>query len=72
MTLNKQELTFTLTIKEVSVWMVAVAASARSGKGTIFPWDSCPFFKQHEELVRLTGHCAEEHQRLRSELEATA
>ena len=55
---------FTLSVKEVSVWMAALRSAAKNSSVPIIPWDSCPFLQQHWELVRLTGYGAADHQDL--------
>jgi hypothetical protein len=64
MTLDSQEMCFTLTAKDVSVWMAALRMAANHSSVPIIPWDSCPFLGQHKELVRLTGYGARDHEDL--------
>lgn len=68
MTITAHNLSFTLTVKEVSVWMVALRMAAKKNIGGTLPWDSCSFLAQHAELVRLTGYGAGDHEDLRTYL----
>lgn len=62
--------TFTLTEKEVAVWMASLRAASRSAaKGVqMFPWDSCPFLRQHADLSELTGRDKIAHEDLESDI----
>jgi hypothetical protein len=70
MEITQHNMVFSLTVKDVGVWMAALSRAATTSTVQIFPWDSCPFLKQHAELVRLTGYGAGDHKDLRAELEA--
>lgn len=70
MTITKHEMTFNLSVKEVETWMVALRYMALNAKVQMIPWDSCPFFKQHLQLARLTGYCTADHERMADELAA--
>lgn len=65
MTINSQTIQMTLTPKEISVWMAALRLAAKKRTVPIIPWDECPFFKQHGELVKITGYGAGDHEDLR-------
>ena len=71
MNLKNHDLVFSLTVKEVGVWMVALRMAAKQHIYCI-PWDSNPFLEQHKELVRLTGFGAGDHEDLHAFLEKTA
>jgi hypothetical protein len=71
MKITEHNLTFTLTIKEVETWMTAVRqATLNQNNVRIVPRDACPFFKQHGELVRLTGYGAHDHEEMKRVLAA--
>lgn len=55
MKLEHDGYTVKLTIGDVSVWMAALYQACKESKVEIFPADSCPFYLQHRELVRMTG-----------------
>lgn len=61
MKIDNHQMSFTLSVKEVSVWMASLRQSALSSSVTFYPWDSCPFYKQHKELIRLTGYSSGDH-----------
>ena len=50
-----QEFTLKLKARDIRVWMEALRIAANKAKGCMLPWDHCPFYNQHEELVKLTG-----------------
>lgn len=57
MELTQHQLTINLTVKELQIWMAALRLAAKEAMKTpIIPWDSCPFYRQHEQLVKLTGY----------------
>jgi len=65
MKLNSQTLTFELSAKELSVWMVALRHAAKTLKDD-YPgdWKNNPFLLQHFNLVGQTGFCSGDHQDL--------
>lgn len=70
MKITTHELSFTLTEKDLSVWMAALRLASKHSSVPIIPWDSCPFLAQHKELVRLTGYGSGDHQDLHEYLKA--
>jgi len=58
---DSHEITVTLSIKELDVWMTALRRAAKTSDVSVITWDHCPFLKQHNELVRLTGYGEREH-----------
>lgn len=67
MDINSHQLGFTLTVEDLGVWMSALRLAARDAVPVV-PWDSCPFVKQHKELVRLSGFGTNDHARLLEDL----
>ncbi len=64
MKIISHELSFTLSVRELEIWMAALRQASRSSTVPVIPWDSCPFLKQHLELVNLTGWGGGDHEEL--------
>lgn len=69
MILKEHGMTFSLTIKELDVWLTSLRHSAtRTDRVRMIPWDSCPFFIQHRDICRLTGFGVPDHERMAESL----
>jgi len=65
MTIKTHHLVLEMSVRELEVWMSALRMAAKQRAGQVTPWDSCGFFIQHGELVRLTGYSAGDHEDLK-------
>lgn len=63
MTIDRHDITLTLSVKEVSTVMVGLRMAARNS-GLHIPWSSCPFLQLHKDFVRVTGFSSGDHDEL--------
>lgn len=59
-----------LSEDDLKVWMMALRHAALAAAGESCNPLSCPFYLQHEELVRRTGLLEKQHEELRNFLSA--
>lgn len=76
MQIDSHTLQFTLTVKEVDIWLTALRIAALKA-GPSFGYKDAgkdggnAFTEQHAELVRLTGYSAGDHKSMMEELRQT-
>jgi hypothetical protein len=68
MIITEHKLVIAMTDRDLRIWLQALKLAAVKAKGTMIPWHHCPFYQQHEQLVKITGWGTDQHEWLGKEL----